>query len=402
MSFIDEAAREIHVKIVWYSATPCEAAEVVRYISARTRPDLVRQQSLAVGDGTTMTHVHFVPAALGAIRGFSVRFHLYAIEREGTPIETPTTRALFFRGVDGCVLLGGAGEGETLARLDAVLAGLGCANVPIVYGGPGSAAQAEVAGHALGFPVADCFPAEATSGAGVFDLLKAVARKILGALAGNAQTGRATPAKGTHPLAVEPTSTENTLEARQKGLDAWQRVFYEKGVWTAGFEEERFTPDDLPAGLPIHSIHVLRPLASVGFSVLTNGFSRAAPMVGGQRLELRADVTRYGFQIGLTVSFLGRIWFVEQRDGGAPWLAFDRVSTAEQPVFGLAYFLLLPGGSLIVEQARVELMRIVPISEEEHTYLGRLSGEARGTWILGQGEVRDRWSAALTRERAFG
>jgi hypothetical protein len=391
MSFIDEAAREINVKVVWYSSVPGQAAALVRYVGDRTRPDLKRQRALSIGDGSIVTHLQFVPAGLGTLRGFSTRFHLYAIECEGAHIETPDARVLLFRGVDGCVFVGGPGECEALARVDAVLAAFPYSDVPVVLARDGAKADAIARGAALGFPAEDC---SSCDGTGAFEALKAIAKKMLGALAGNAVTSRPTPAPDTLPLDVAAaTSPENTLQAAQAGLDEWQRALHAKAIWIVGYEEGRFTPGDVPPDLPKHTVHVLRPTSSDGRAVITNGFSRTP--AGGQRIELRCDVARYDVRIAVTLSFLGRVWFTEQRGEARPWLPFDLVTTAYPPIFGLSHFLLLPGGRVHVDGEIVELLRVVPISKEEHPRVGAHVGEARGAWLSAQPET-DRWAFADT------
>jgi hypothetical protein len=402
MSFIDEAAREINVKIVWYSAAPGAAARLVRYIGERTQPELRRQQRLDIGGGMSVTHLQFVPAALGTIRGFTIRFHLFALEHAGGLVEPGEASILLFRGVDGCVFVGGTGEDQALARVDAATAALGCSGVPIVYGADGATVEeARRRGQALGFPESDAFPLDVSSGAGVFDPFKALARKVLSSLSGHHLATRLTPAPGTTPLEIP--APVDPLEALQRGLDEWQRAFHEKAIWITGQELDRMVPGDVPAALPAHAIHVVRPTTRDGVAVLTNGFSRLAPAPGGQRVELRADASAYGPQIALTLSFLGRLWWVQLRDGGAPWLPHDIVTTAERPIFGVSHFLLAPGGAVHVGPEVVTILRVWPLSVEEHGQLsGKIFGEERLTWLAARGDLPGRWAPLLARQAPFG
>ena len=109
MSFIDEAAREINVKLVWYSASPGAAATLVRHVAERARADLKRMEVVDAGDGSAVTLFQFLPAGLG-IRGYTTRFHLYAIESSGRPFESDNERYLLFRGADACLFVGGPDE----------------------------------------------------------------------------------------------------------------------------------------------------------------------------------------------------------------------------------------------------------------------------------------------------
>lgn len=406
MSYIDEAAREINVKIVWYSAMPEVAARCVTYIGERTRPDLKRHQSLDIGGGMTVTHLQFVPAALGTLRGFSTRFHLFAIECAAGGFEPDEARVLLFRGADGCLLIGGANEKEALSRLDAVLAGLGYSHVPIVYAldsAPAAGApDPSVRGRTLGFAAQDSFVFDSLTGAGIFEPFKAMAKKILSTLSGNAPPSRETPARGTVPLVVSPSSGANTLEAAQRGLDAYQRAFHEKAVWILGYEQDRLVPGDLPEFLPPHVVHALRPTSRDGVTAITNGISRAAPALGAQRVELRADASAFGAQISWVLSFLGRLWFVQVRDGGAPWMPFDIVTTAERPIFGVSHFLLTPVGTVQVDGAPISILCAWPISPFERDAMhGKIAGEARASWLASRGDMALRWASVLERQRPF-
>jgi hypothetical protein len=278
MSFIDEAAREINVKVVWYSASPSTAAALVRYVGERTRPDLKRMQVLD-GGGSSVTHLQFVPAGLGTIRGFATRFHLYAVESAAGSIEGDEARLLLFRGADACVFVGGPDQAHALARVDAIFAAQGYSNVPIVYAVErAGGVDAVTRGRGLGFPDGDSFEIDPQSGVGVFDALKAIARKVLLALAGREGASRPTPAPGTRPTAITQGALRAapTLEETQQGLDAWQRAYHAKAIWVLGLEHTRLTPTDVPEGYPAHTIHVIRPAASDGFALMSNGFSRDA------------------------------------------------------------------------------------------------------------------------------
>ena len=207
----------------------------MRLIGARTRPDLKREQTLVLNGGFTVVHVQFVPAALGTLRGFSTRFHLYAVESESGAVEPDDVRLLIFRGADACAFVGGDGEAAALARVDAVIAAQGYANVPIVFGAETHDAVAR--GRALGFPDADAFALDSATGAGVFEAFKLVAKKILSTLAGQTVTSRPTPVPGAVPLAIDPNAPRaaRTLEEMQVGLADWQRAYHAKVIWALGY-----------------------------------------------------------------------------------------------------------------------------------------------------------------------
>lgn len=400
MAFIDEAAREINVKVVWYSASPMTAAGLVRFVSDRTRADLKRVQELDIGGGSTVTLLQFVPAALGTLRGYATRFHFYAIETQEGGLESDAACLLLFKGADACVFVGGANEAKALARVDGALAANGCVDVVSAFaveaGGAGAVADR---GRALGFPDADCFAVDPASGTGVFDVVKAVAKKLLGSLAGHDIGGRPTPAPHTLPLAVTPDPTARALAELQEGLDAWQCGVHEKVVWVLGYEETRITPSDVPDGYPPHTVHVIRATSSDGFTLVTNGFSRQP----GERVELRADTLRHGWQIAMALSFLGRVRQRQLWDGGPPWRPFDLVTTSEAPIFGMQHFVLLPGGSVHVGDELVLILRVAPITPAEHAQLsGKVVGDQVSAWLSASTTpLLDRWLPALEHERAF-
>jgi hypothetical protein len=147
-------------------------------------------------------------------------------------------------------------------------------------------------------------------------------------------------------------------------------------------------------------VHVIRPTARDGATAVTSGFSRVPPVVGGQRIELRADVDAYGPQIGMTLSILGRIWWVRQQGGDAPWRPLDLVTTAERPVFGVSHFLLSAGGSVRVGGEAVEILCPWPISVAERNQLSS-SGEERAAWLAARGNPMERWAPLLDRKRPF-
>ena len=247
------------MKVVFYSAAPRTAAAIVRLIGARTQPALKHEQTMPLEGGFSVATVQFTPAHGVELRGYRTRFHLYAIDSLAGAAETDDMRLLIFRGADACCFIGGGGgeENAALARLDAVLAAQGYRDLPIVYGSETSDAAAR--GRALGFPAGDVFTLDATTGAGVFEAFKLLAKKILNALAGRAVASRQTPAPGTRPLAIDPNAPRmaKTLEETWAGLDDWQRAYHERAIWVLGLEVSRWTPDDLPANLPAHSVHVI-------------------------------------------------------------------------------------------------------------------------------------------------
>jgi mutual gliding-motility protein MglA len=98
MSFINYSAREINCKIVYYGPGLCGKTTNLLYIYKKTTPDSKGKMiSLATETERTL-FFDFLPLALGNIRGFKVRFHLYTVPGQ---VFYDASRKLILRGVDG-------------------------------------------------------------------------------------------------------------------------------------------------------------------------------------------------------------------------------------------------------------------------------------------------------------
>src|SRR4051812_20528648 len=78
-SFINYSSREINVKVVYYGCATAALGENLQYIYGKTDPKAKGKMiSLATETDRTL-FFDFLPLALGEIRGFKVRFHLYTV-----------------------------------------------------------------------------------------------------------------------------------------------------------------------------------------------------------------------------------------------------------------------------------------------------------------------------------
>src|SRR6056297_1265717 len=112
MSFINYASREINCKIVYYGPGLCGKTTNLQYIYQKTAPDAKGKMiSLATETERTL-FFDFLPLALGEIRGFKVRFHLYTVPGQ---VFYDASRKLILKGVDGVVFVADSQE----ERLDA-------------------------------------------------------------------------------------------------------------------------------------------------------------------------------------------------------------------------------------------------------------------------------------------
>jgi signal recognition particle receptor subunit beta len=100
MSFINYMAREINCKLVYYGPGLCGKTTNLQYIYERTSPDAKGKMiSLATETERTL-FFDFLPLALGEIRGFKTRFHLYTVPGQ---VFYDASRKLILKGVDGVI-----------------------------------------------------------------------------------------------------------------------------------------------------------------------------------------------------------------------------------------------------------------------------------------------------------
>ncbi len=188
MSFINYSSREINCKIVYYGPGLCGKTTNLQWIYSKTNPELKgRMISLATETERTL-FFDFLPLALGQIRGFKTRFHLYTVPGQ---VFYDASRKLILKGVDGVVFVADSqiermeANVESLENLRVNLSeqGYDLDRLPCVIQFnkrdlPSAAPMDEMRRllNPKGWPE---FEACATKGAGVFETLKAVARSVL-------------------------------------------------------------------------------------------------------------------------------------------------------------------------------------------------------------------------------
>ncbi len=188
MSFINYSSREINCKIVYYGPGLCGKTTNLQYIYSKTNPDLKGKMiSLATETERTL-FFDFLPLALGQIRGFKTRFHLYTVPGQ---VFYDASRKLILKGVDGVVFVADSQVERMEANLESFdnlktnLAeqGYDMANVPLViqYNKRDlpNAAPLDEMRRLLNTRQQPDFEAAATVGRGVFETLKATAREVL-------------------------------------------------------------------------------------------------------------------------------------------------------------------------------------------------------------------------------
>ncbi len=188
MSFINYAAREINVKIVFYGPGLCGKTTNLQYIFEKSSPHQKGKLiSLATETDRTL-FFDFLPLDLGAVRGFKTRFHLYTVPGQ---VFYDASRKLILKGVDGVVFVADSQEArmdaneESLRNLEENLMenGFDLKSVPFVLQfnkrDLPSAVLVDDMYRLLNFKGEPTFEAVATKGIGVFETLKAVAKQVL-------------------------------------------------------------------------------------------------------------------------------------------------------------------------------------------------------------------------------
>ena len=188
MSFINYSSKEINCKIVYYGPGLCGKTTNLQYIHKRMNPH-ARGRMISLATETERTlFFDFLPVAMGEIRGFKTRFHLYTVPGQ---VFYDASRRLILRGVDGVVFC----ADSQLTRMDANVEslenlkinlreqGYDPDRIPMVmqYNKRDIEHVSSVAElHALiNYRNVPEYEAVATTGVGVFETLKGIIKLIL-------------------------------------------------------------------------------------------------------------------------------------------------------------------------------------------------------------------------------
>lgn len=188
MSFINYLSREINCKIVYYGPGLCGKTANLQYIYNKTNPQ-ARGKMISLATETERTlFFDFLPLALGEIRGFKTRFHLYTVPGQ---VFYDASRKLILKGVDGVVFVADSQVARIEANMESmenlksnlIEQGYSLDNLPYVIqynkrDMPAIAPTEELRNMLNTNHVPD-FDAIAIDGTGVFDTLKAVAKLVL-------------------------------------------------------------------------------------------------------------------------------------------------------------------------------------------------------------------------------
>jgi hypothetical protein len=117
VSFINYASREINCKIVYYGPGLCGKTTNLQYIFSKTNPERKGKLiSLATETERTL-FFDFLPLALGDIKGFKLRFHLYTVPGQ---VFYAASRKLILKGVDGVIFVADSQLERTEANIESL------------------------------------------------------------------------------------------------------------------------------------------------------------------------------------------------------------------------------------------------------------------------------------------
>ena len=188
MTFINYASKEINCKIVYYGPGLGGKTTNLQYIYNKTAPEAKGKMISLATEADRTLFFDFLPLDLGTIRGFTTRFHLYTVPGQ---VFYDASRRLILKGVDGVVFVADSQEERMEANIESIRNleqnliehGFQLAAVPYALQfnkrDLPTALAADQMYRILNYKREPTFEAVATTGAGVFDTLKAVAKQIL-------------------------------------------------------------------------------------------------------------------------------------------------------------------------------------------------------------------------------
>jgi mutual gliding-motility protein MglA len=188
MSFINYSAREINCKIVFYGPGLGGKTTNLQYIYKKTNPDSKGKMISLATESERTLFFDFLPLALGNIKGFKVRFHLYTVPGQ---VFYDASRKLILKGVDGVVFVADSqaermeADIESMENLRKNLQeqGYSLDQLPFViqYNKRDlpSAVSVEELNQALNPKGVPFFEAVSPQGQGVFETLKEIAKQVI-------------------------------------------------------------------------------------------------------------------------------------------------------------------------------------------------------------------------------
>lgn len=190
MPLVNFSTREISCKIVYYGPGRSGKTSNLEYIFSRV-PDERRGKMISLATQTDRTlFFDFLPIELGTISGFATRFQLYTVPGQ---VYYNATRKLVLQGADGIVFVADSQVRqldeniESLQNLQANILeqGFDVRAIPLVLQYNKQDLPSDLVltppelDDALNFRAVPSVPADALSGKGVFETLKAISSLVL-------------------------------------------------------------------------------------------------------------------------------------------------------------------------------------------------------------------------------
>ena len=193
MSFVNYNSKEINCKIVYFGPSMSGKTTNLQYIYSQSHPDGKGKMISLQTDQERTLFFDFLPLALGTLRGFKIRFHLYTVPGQSY---YDASRKLILRGVDGIVFVSDSQVTRMEANLEsfAILKenleeqGYELESIPLVFQynkrdlpNVCPLQEMEKVLNPRGLPA---FEAVASNGSGVLETLKGLSKLILKDLKG--------------------------------------------------------------------------------------------------------------------------------------------------------------------------------------------------------------------------
>jgi mutual gliding-motility protein MglA len=193
LSFVNYNSKEINCKIVYFGPSMSGKTTNLQFIYSQTHPEgKGRMISLQTENERTL-FFDFLPLALGTLRGFKIRFHLYTVPGQSY---YDASRKLILRGVDGIVFVSDSQVTRMEANLESFATlrqnleeqGYDLESIPLVF----QYNKRDLANvcplpemeKALNPSGLSAFEAVASHGTGVLETLKGLSKLILKDLKG--------------------------------------------------------------------------------------------------------------------------------------------------------------------------------------------------------------------------
>jgi signal recognition particle receptor subunit beta len=186
--FINWKLREINLKIVYYGPALGGKTTNLRYIHAKTNPDIRGELVSLQTQGDRTIYFDFLQLELGQIAGLKPRFNLYTVPGQ---VFYVGSRKLVLQGADGLVFVADSQRERLQANIEMMRGmrnnlrelGYDLRSMPLVLQCNKRDLQnivpVSMMQHQLGCNGAPCFATIATQGKGVFDTLKAIINLVV-------------------------------------------------------------------------------------------------------------------------------------------------------------------------------------------------------------------------------